>query len=57
MRRDDRDAPEILGRLRVQGAEQLEDRTPPRGSALAGWIIVIALLGVIIYALVQANPL
>ena len=57
MRREDRNSPEILGRLRAHSSEQLDEPTAPRWAAPVGWIITLAIVGTVIYALVRANPL
>lgn len=57
MRREDRNSPEILGRLRAHSSEQLDEPTAPRWAAPVGWIIALAIVGTVIYALVRANPL
>lgn len=57
MRRENRNAPEILGRLRTESDHQAEDRTPPRWARPLGWLIVAALIGTIIYVMIDANPL
>lgn len=57
MRRENRNAPEILGRLRTESDDQLDDRPPPRWARPLGWLIVAALLGTILYVMIDANPL
>ncbi len=57
MRREHKDAPEILGRLRSHSAEQLDEPTAPKWAGLVGWIITLGLVGTIIYVIVTANPL
>lgn len=56
MRRD-KQAPEIIGRLRVDADERLDEPLAPRHAALAGWVIVVALVGTIIYVAIRMNPL
>jgi hypothetical protein len=57
LRRENKDMPEILGRLRNHSSEQLDEPTAPRWAAPAGWIITLGLVGVVVYVLLRANPL
>jgi len=57
MRRDNNDAPEILGRLAAHSGEQLDEPTVPTWARPVGWIILAALVGTIIYVVLRANPL
>jgi hypothetical protein len=49
--------PEILGRLRSEAEERLDEPTTPRWARPAGWIIVAAIVAVILVMILRANPL
>lgn len=57
MRDEDRDAPGILGRLRSQAEHQLDEPVAPRWAAPVGWVITLAIVATVLYAVVKANPL
>ena len=49
--------PEILGRLRSEAEERLDEPTAPRWARPAGWIIVIGIVAVVLVMILRANPL
>lgn len=52
-----RDKPEILGRLRSEAEENLDEPVTPRWARPLGWAIAVAIVVVVIVAVIQANPL
>lgn len=54
---DRRGRPEILGRLRHDAEDRLDEPVAPRWARPAGWIIAFAIIAVVIVALITANPL
>jgi hypothetical protein len=54
-RNDDR--PEILGRLRIDVEDQLDEPTAPGWARPVGWLIAAAIVALVVVALVRANPL
>ncbi len=48
---------DILGRLRHTQEADRDQLAPPRWARPAGWILVIAILGVVITAAIVASPL
>jgi hypothetical protein len=49
--------PEILGRLRRDAEHRLDEPSAPRWARPVGWAIAIAIVAVVIFAMIEANPL
>ncbi len=52
-----RGRPEILGRLRRDAEERLDEPTAPAWARLIGILIALAILAVVLVAAIHANPL
>lgn len=52
-----RGRPEILGRLRREAEQQLDEPVAPRWAKPLGWVIAVAIMAVVILAMLEANPL
>lgn len=48
---------DILGRLHHTSEAGAEDLTPPRSAKPVGWVLVLVILGIVVYAAITASPL
>lgn len=57
MRDEDRDVPDIIGRLHGEVHEQLGERAVSRFARPIGWLIALTLVVLIVIMATRANPL
>ena len=52
-----RGRPDVLARLRRDAERRLDEPDAPRWARPTGWLIALAIVGIVIAAIVTANPL